>query len=461
MKISKITIFTFIFPLMLWGCKTTSKPADVKPDIALPSSYSLDVNDRTISDTPWWHSLERPTLNRLISQSLGNNYDIKQAIARVDQARALTRQTESDLYPKIDALAEGNREWEGSDGQRGTARLGVNLQWEIDAFNRIRNATKADIAETTARVEDVKALKLFTSIEVANAYFSAVAAQQTLDLLNQQVQTDKDLLELLELRFDQGIGTNVEVLQQKSRVTESLSLIPVAQSQRRVSENRLDVLMGHAPDGQNRVTEDETLDFTASLPRVSVPADILVNRPDIRAAKAALIAADFDTAEAIANRLPQITLDGSYLLSDNAAYSGPVSMIMGTFVAPLLDWGQRKAEVERNEAVYQERLAAFTQLYIEAVGDVENALYQENRQRDFLERLDQRRIVLDKTVQETEARYGQGIDDYLPVLNALQELRQVERAIISERLNLIALRISLYSAIGGAITPSTHPEELL
>ena len=136
-------------------------------------------------------------------------------------------------------------------------------------------------------------------------------------------------------------------------------------------------------------------------------------------------------------------------------------MIMGTFVAPLLDWGQRKAEVERNEAVYQERLAAFTQLYIEAVGDVENALYQENRQRDFLERLDQRRIVLDKTVQETEARYGQGIDDYLPVLNALQELRQVERAIISERLNLIALRISLYSAIGGAITPSTHPEELL
>lgn len=192
-----------------------------------------------------------------------------------------------------------------------------------------------------------------------------------------------------------------------------------------------------------------------------MPADILVNRPDIRAAKAALIAADFDTAEAIANRLPQITLDGSYLLSDNAAYSGPVSMIMGTFVAPLLDWGQRKAEVERNEAVYQERLAAFTQLYIEAVGDVENALCQENRQRDFLERLDQRRIVLDKTVQETEARYGQGIDDYLPVLNALQELRQVERAIISERLNLIALRISLYSAIGGAITPSTHAEEPL
>lgn len=254
MKISKITIFTFIFPLMLLGCKTTSKPAYVKPDIALPLSYSLDVNDRTISDTPWWHSLERPTLNRLISQSLGNNYDIKQAIARVDQARALTRQTESDLYPKINGLAEGSREWEGSDGQRGTARLGANLQWEIDAFNRIRNATKADIAETTARVEDVKALKLFTSIEVANAYFSAVAAQQTLDLLNQQVQTDKDLLELLELRFDQGIGTNVEVLQQKSRVTESLSLIPVAQSQRRVSENRLDVLMGHAPDGQNRVT---------------------------------------------------------------------------------------------------------------------------------------------------------------------------------------------------------------
>ena len=122
---------------------------------------------------------------------------------------------------------------------------------------------------------------------------------------------------------------------------------------------------------------------------------------------------------------------------------------------PLLTWGEKKAEVTRNRAVFEERLARFTQGFLVAVEEVENALYQENRQRDFIARLGARRQILQDTVNEAEARYKEGVDDYLEVISALQELRQVERQIIAERLTLIETRIALHRAIGGPVT-SAH-----
>jgi NodT family efflux transporter outer membrane factor (OMF) lipoprotein len=443
--------------LTLFGCSVHSVTYDKKPQIEVPDSFSEQKEKAKINQNVWWSEFQRPLLDDLISQSLSGNFEIMQALSRLQQARAIIPQTRSSLFPNVDVTGNADREWEGSEGQRGTAEIGGSLKWEIDIFNRISNAVRADRLEAKARLADVEALKLSLSADVANAYFGAVAAQGTLSLLNQQVQTDRELLDLLSLRFEEGVGTNVEVLQQESRVADSESLIPTAKADVRVFENRLDVLLGMVPDAQNRISNTETLDFTRTLPATGVPADLLINRPDLKSALAELVAADADIGVAIADRLPRIMLDGSYLFSDTASFTGPISSIMGSFVQPLLDWGSRKAEVERNKEIYKERLAAFTQQYLEAVEDVENTLYQENQQRDFIRRLEDRKTILQHTVDETEARYTQGIDDYLPVLNALQELRQVERDLIRERLNLVNFRIALHLAIGGTITPKDNP----
>ena len=218
------------------------------------------------------------------------------------------------------------------------------------------------------------------------------------------------------------------------------------------------MLLGIMPDGKNRVSETEDLSFMEQVPAVGVPSDLLLRRPDLRSAQASLVASDADIGAAIADRLPRITLDGSYLYSDIESFSrqsftGPVGIIAATFIQPLLDWGRRKAEVERNRALYVERLAAYTQLYLEAVEEVENALYQERKQRDFIKRLEARRDILQATVNETEELYFAGVDDYLPVLDALQELREVERDLITQRLALVSFRIRLYRAIGGPVYP--------
>ena len=101
-----------------------------------------------------------------------------------------------------------------------------------------------------------------------------------------------------------------------------------------------------------------------------------------------MLLADAQIGQAIAERLPQVTLDGSFLYEDGLLPSGVVASLLGTFIQPLIDWGARKAEVERNRALYVEGLARFTQSYLEAIEDVENALYQERKQREFLRRLE-------------------------------------------------------------------------
>lgn len=384
-----------------------------------------------------------------------NNQDIAAAVARIRQARAVSEQTGAARLPQIDTEGAYNKSWQGSDAQRATGNIGAALDWEVDIWGRISSAAQADTLEAIARSEDLEALKLSLSAEIANAYFGAVAAHRRIALLKEQLKLDRDLKNLLELRLENGVGTNVDVLRQEARVADAETLIPLAEADLAVFENRLDVLLGTAPDGESRVDSEETLDFIADMPQLGVPADLLLNRPDLRAARAELVAADADINAAIADRLPRITLDASYVFSDTALYSGPVSALMGMFVQPLLDWGQRRAAIEENKALYEERLAQYTQLFLEAVEDVENALVQEKKQREFLKRLDEQRRILQQTVDASEDRYTQGIDDYLPVIDALQELRQVERDLVDEHLDLVLVRIELFRATGGLLEAET------
>jgi outer membrane protein TolC len=185
-----------------------------------------------------------------------------------------------------------------------------------------------------------------------------------------------------------------------------------------------------------------------------VPSDLLLNRPDLRALQAELVAADADIGRAIAERLPRITLEGAYYYEDGPVFTGPAAFLLGSLVQPLLDWGARKAEVERNRALYVERLAVFSQAYLEAIEEVENALYQERKQRVFLSRLEDRRRILAQTVEETRDRYTSGLTDFLPVLNALQELQRLERVILRQKRDLIGFRIRLHRALGGAVAAS-------
>lgn len=447
--------------LMISGCSRHQINLSPAPDINNTQAYSLQQPslEQNSTSVRWYETFDDETLTKLIEKAFTQNYDVKQAIARVKQSEALMRQSGVASRPTIDAEVSWTKRFE-DDRVRSTYEYAAMLAWEIDLFDRLSNIAKSDMMEKEARVEDLEALRLSLSAQIAEVYYGVIASHQTLTLLGEQVKLDKQYLALVQLRFDNGVGTSVEVLQQKGQLSASESLIPTVLASLRAYENRLDLLVGEMPDGFARVDTQMNLLDVPMPSAVGIPSDLLLHRPDLRAQKNRLVASDAGIAAAIAARLPSFTLGAGVYQSKSLVYDGSLTSFSASLIQPLLDWGARKAEVERNRALYEEALASFGSLYLSAVEEVENTLYSEARQREYLQRLENRRVILQATVEEAEAQYLQGISDYLPVLSALEALHEVERTLIEAKYQLINYRITLYKALGSTISLSSNPKEL-
>jgi NodT family efflux transporter outer membrane factor (OMF) lipoprotein len=433
------------------GCQAHKVDMAPAPAVTGTGGYSMSSPEPSPGASAWWTAFDDPKLDGLIRKALGDNLSVRQAMARLSQAEALAGQARAARLPQVSLEAEARRDWLEGGEQLRFSQIGGALAWEIDAFNRLGATVLARQQEQAARREDVAAVRLGLTAAVADAYFDAVSQRRQLNLLKDQIAIDRDLLELTELRFEAGLTASVDVLQQSSQLAETESLVPPTEAALRLSENRLDVLVGVAPDAVDRVTDADRFVLTENLPFTGVPSDLLLNRPDLRSLRNELIAADAQIGRAMAERLPRIVLDGSLFYQDSAILSGPGAMAMGSLVQPLLDWGARQAAVARSEAIYVERLAGFSQAYLEAIEDVENALYQERKQRAFLDRLERRRQFLSKTVDETRDRYTNGLTDFLPVLDAIKELQRLERIIVRQEKDLLGFRIRLHRALGGPV----------
>lgn len=333
---------------------------------------------------------------------------------------------------------------------------GVELAWEVDVFGRLRALSQSDRLQTEATRDDIETVRLALSAEMAESYYGAIAQERQLGLLREQEKLDRRFFNILNARFTEGIGTKIDTLQQQGQLAETQSLIPLAQGAKRVYENRMDVLLGVAPDAGNRVGDKEKFPTFKDIKAIGVPSELLLNRPDLRAMQKRLVAQDAQIGAAIADRLPRLSLTGSYAYVEGGTADGWIGSVLGSVVQPLINWGQKRAEVTRNKALYEVQLAEFTQAYLEAVEDVENALYLEDRQREYLKRLSKRHDILKETVSQTDSVFRQGLTDYLPVLDALKGLRAVERQLLSETFKLIQYRIQSYRAVGGNI-PATPP----
>ena len=450
----------FAASFLLFGCKSHTINPSPEPLQTGGAGFSIPSPATKPDDRNWWAPFQDAKLNELIDRALNGNFDIRQGLARIDQADALTRQARAARFPQVDLEASVLRDWADGETRNRLDRVGGALAWEVDVFNRLGSAEFARQSQRAARVEDLEAIRLSLSAEVTAAYFDAIGQRNQLLLLEQQIEVDRELLELIELRFEAGLAASVDVLQQSSVLAETESLVPPNEALLRVAENRLDVLLGQAPDALDRVDANDRFVAMEDLPFIGVPADLLLNRPDLRALRNELIAADAEIGQAIADRLPRITLDGALFYGDGSDFTGPAGFILGSIAQPLLDWGARKAEVERSRALYVERLAIFSQAYLQAIEDVENALYQERKQREFLDRLERRRRFLESTVEETKDRYTNGLTDFLPVLDALKELQRIERIIVRQQRELLGFRIQLHRALGGQVQATEEGDPL-
>ncbi|MEQ6884737.1 efflux transporter outer membrane subunit [Salicola sp. Rm-C-2C1-2] len=438
---------------LLAGC--ASQPAqEPEPPVRIPESFSASGD--TSPPDQWWRDLNDAQLNQLVQDGLDANLDVRTAWQRLHEARAAVAQQSADFYPDLDATADGEVSNSDTSDTTQSLRLGLSSDYEVDLWGRISSQAEAEQFRARATRADYQTTALTLSAEVARTWYQLRAQRAQLALAESQIETNRSVMKLLEAQFGSGQASSADVLRQRQLLESTEEQRLSTESQLRVLENQLAVLLGRAPRNTELPSGRGLPSQLPPLPDTGVPADLVQRRPDVRQAFNQLQAADADLAAAISNQFPRLTLSASASTRENSVedlFDNWATTLAANLVAPLIDAGQRDAQVSQARAVRRQRLYDYGQTVLTAFQEVEDALVQERNQRQAIERIKRQLALADATYEQLRQQYFNGQVGYIDVLNALTDRQDLERSLISARRQLLEYRIALYRALAGGFDP--------
>ena len=468
--------------LLLGACSPQPAPVDTRAE--LPESFSR--SGEAASPDAWWQAFDDPALTGLIERALRDRPGLRETWARLAQARATAGRAAADRWPSLSGNADASRrqtgELRGDDGasapgaSAGSASLGgasgggaslggdnvtedyslgLSASYELDLWGRID--ARADAARLDARAtrQQLEAAALSLTGEVADTWYSLRAQRARLDLLQRQLDTNRTVARVVEVRVLQGQAGLADLLRQRELIQRTQQQIAAAEGDVQLLENELSVLLGRAPR-RGELPAARSLPDGPALPRTGVPAELIARRPDVQEALLRVQAADKRVAAAIAERFPRIDLTGSLTTAAAAPadlFTSWTSNLAAQLSVPLIDAGRRKAEVDRTEAVVAERLARFEGTALTALREVEDALTRIDQQARRVDRLSRQVQLARQAVQRLRSRYVNANVDFLNVLDALTRVQDLERQLIDARRQRLAARVALARALAGGIDP--------
>lgn len=441
------------------SCATRAVKVD--PPAALPVAFSS--GGKAEAPLKWWTAFGDSQLDGLVEQALRDNFSLRVAWDRLDQARALAARSGAALWPNLDGSAGASRTWQRPGGASGTAAGRVSLRlaasYELDLWGRIRSAHDAARLDVLAGDEDIRAAAITLTGEVARTWYELIEQRGQIRLLDEQIKTNKDYLELITLKFRRGQASATDVLQQRQLVESTNGDRVRVASSAKVLDHQLAVLLGQAP-GAPRADVPAELPRMPELPRTGMPAEWIRRRPDVRSAELRVQSADRRVAAAIADQFPTL---GVSLSAETSAervrdlLDNWLASIAANLVAPLLDGGLRRAEVQRTRAVVSEQLNGYGQVVLTALKEVEDALAQESKQAEYLASLQQQLKLSAQSTEQTRENYTKGTMDFTRYLTTLLSHQRLQRTHLQGRRELVGFRINLYRALGGSWELSPPP----
>jgi multidrug efflux system outer membrane protein len=466
MKTHKLLLLT---ALLHAGCAVG--PNYRRPNIQAPVAFRAPEplppqQAASIADLKWFEVFNDPELQTLVRTALEQNYDLRDAIARVAEARANLGITRSNQYPNFGVGASVDINRLSRDGATpirsqvlssqnrnfGTAALEL-LSFEIDIWGRLRRETEAARANLLGAEETRKAVITTLVGDVATAYFTLRALDYTLEISERTLRTREQSLELTRSRQRGGVATLLDLRQAEQLVQTAAETIPAIQEQIGQSENRISLLLGQNPGSTVRGRSLTDQDMPPEVP-AGLPSSLLERRPDIRAAEQDLIAANAEIGVARAAYFPRLTLSGalggastqlsSLFSADHTLWNLHSQVTQPIFTAGRIKSGVKFAEAERGRTLirYERTIqAAFT--------EVSDALIAHQRVRERREKQAALVATLQDRLRLAYLRYRGGVDTQLNALDSDRDLFQAQLDLARIRLEELLTIVQLYKALGG------------
>ncbi len=445
---SRYRLLPWMAVCLLASCATQLPPPGDPP--ALPEAFSA-TGQQLVAST-WWQAFDDPGLNHLVARALEDNLSLQAAYQRLLQAQAVARRQEASRFPTLDATAGAERQVSDAAGTT-TLNVGLGASYEVDLWGRVQALADAEQLRASASEADYQAAAISLSGEIANTWFQWLEQHAQRQLAENQLATNRNVLTVIETRFGTGMSSSADVLRQRQLVEASDDRLNEVAAEITVLENQLAVLQGMAP-GQISLPDAAALPDLPPLPATGVPASLLLRRPDLQQQWLQIQAADRDLAAAISNQFPRFSIEASIstMASDpGALFNRWLSSLAGNLLAPVVDGGERRANVSRAEAARNALVRDYGQAVLIAIREVEDALTREQQLRERLASLDERIDLADATLQQLRTRYLNGAASYLDVLDALQGQQDLSRTRLTTRQQMLVNRVALYRALAGRI----------
>lgn len=446
-----------------FGC-TGPQYADKADDVVeTPQAFAAPTLGQTKRDG-WCTDFGNSELDQLVADALGSNLELRAAWARLEAAEAVSRQADASWFPTVSAQAQVGRSKVAAGPPLGTLetnsyQVSLPVSYELDLFGKLAAQREAAELDVQASRLDAESLAMSMSAQVAEAWLDVVAARQRIALLEAQVDVAQRYLELTRLRLSEGIATALDVNAQLGDIYGLEARLEQAQVAEQVGVFRLEALLGQTPTG-NFVVASAELPNMPGFPEVGVPADVLAQRPDVKAAEVRLRAADARTATAARNQLPTIRLTANpfYQATElSSLFDELFWSIAAQITQPIFEGGRRDAAVDQSAALAKAQLYAYGQTVVRAVQEVQAAIVQESRQSKVLEKLEAQQGVAQTALDLARERYRSGTLDYLRVLTSLRTVQNAEQAVLDARRQQLSLRVQTCRALGGPWTQELTP----
>ncbi len=451
-------------------------PDYVKPEYAVPDIWQSQlVEGLAAGEAPlatWWQTLNDPILDGLMERAVAGNLDLKEAFGRIKEARAVRGIATGERYPDINSDGDFsrrrqsedfgalNQDKDGSPGSQADWVRGgnVNGNWEIDFWGRITRSIASADADFQASIEDYRDVLVILYADIAANYVNLRTLQERIVVTQRNVDTQRGTLGITQARFKAELSPELDVRQAELNLARTESVLPALRQQAAQAIYRLGVLIGEFPgELYAELTPQEPIPQPPPAVLVGVPADVLRQRPDVRAAERRLagqterigiVTADLYPTFSLLGDFGYLGVRGDFFDSDRETYSfGP------TLRWNIFDGGRVRNRINVEDARTEQALANYENTVLEALEDVENAAVAYTEETQRREALERSVVAAAKSVELVSVLYKSGLTDFQNVLDMERSLaEQADRYVDSVGRTTQDL-IQIYRALGGGWDP--------
>jgi len=414
----------------------------------------------------WWRLYRDPELDRLIAMANASNQTLVQAVARVDEARALARVAGSYRYPTVTVNAihirqrtSANRVSQFTGQPVGSAAtfndwlVPVDLSYEVDVWGRVRRSVQAASAAAVASRDDEAVIRLSVQADVAQFYYTMRSLDAQLDVLTKTVQAYREEVRVLSVQVNTGIASPIVLNQAQAQLQSTLAQQNDIARARADEEHALAILCGQAASSFAVASNPQRDSAPPAIPP-GLPATLLLKRPDVAEAEQNIVAANAQVGVATANLYPTLALTGTGGFESGAlhslfAWQSSLWSIAEGITAPIFEGGRLRANLDASKAQYRQVVAAYLNQVLVAYGDVEDALTDLHALTDEVANLREAVAASQNYLRLAQVQYRTGLVDYLTVVDAERTLLSNQLALVQSFNSQMSASIHLIKALGG------------